>query len=410
VNSDQKEVGTGVTDPPTAVCIVVENLPVPTDRRVWSEARALRDAGYLVSVICPKGKKSWTAKYEVLDGIHIYRHSSWEAATPIGYLMEYMMALSAEFLLVLKVFARTRFRILQGCNPPDTIFLLGAILKPFGVRFIFDHHDLSPELFEAKFGNRGGVLSALTRLAEKCSFRLASVTIATNESFKEIAIARGGKTPDRVFVVRNCPDLTTMKSEAAKSEIKRDGPIMVVYVGFMGPQDGLDILLESIEHIVKTEKRQDANFLLIGGGTMLPVLRKMAADKGIEAFVTFTGQVSHEEVVSYLSRADIGVAPDPKTAMNDSSTMIKIFEYMAFGLPTVLFDLKEGRRSAGLAALYATPNSPVDFAQQIIRLLNCSELRQELGATGRKRIEDGLNWNSEKSVLLQAYNTALQTP
>jgi glycosyltransferase involved in cell wall biosynthesis len=410
VNSDQKEVGTGVTDPPTAVCIVVENLPVPTDRRVWSEARALRDAGYLVSVICPKGKKFWTAKYEVLDGIHIYRHSSWEAATPIGYLMEYMMALSAEFLLVLKVFARTRFRILQGCNPPDTIFLLGAILKPFGVRFIFDHHDLSPELFEAKFGNRGGVLSALTRLAEKCSFRLASVTIATNESFKEIAIARGGKTPDRVFVVRNCPDLTTMKSEAAKSEIKRDGPIMVVYVGFMGPQDGLDILLESIEHIVKTEKRQDANFLLIGGGTMLPVLRKMAADKGIEAFVTFTGQVSHEEVVSYLSRADIGVAPDPKTAMNDSSTMIKIFEYMAFGLPTVLFDLKEGRRSAGPAALYATPNSPVDFAQQIIRLLNCRELRQELGATGRKRIEDGLNWNSEKSVLLQAYNTALQTP
>ena len=205
---------------PVSVCLVVENLAVPTDRRVWCEARALRDAGYAVSVICPKGKKSWTSSYEVLEGVHIYRHRTWAAGSTLGYLLEYGFALLAEFYLILKVFSRTRFRILHGCNPPDTIFLLGLILKPLGVRFVFDHHDLSPELFEAKFGKASGLLSAFTRFAEKCSFKVANVSIATNESFKEIAIARGGKRPDRVFVVRNCPDLATMQRRPVRDEIK----------------------------------------------------------------------------------------------------------------------------------------------------------------------------------------------
>lgn len=393
---------------PTSVCIIVENLPVPIDRRVWCEARALRDAGYSVFVICPKGKNSCSASYEILERIHIYRHRAWEASNAVGYLLEYAWALIAELYLVLKVFGRSRFRILQGCNPPDTIFLIGLILKPLGVQFIFDHHDLSPEVFQAKFGGSGGVFGALTRLAEKWSFRAARVSIATNESFKEIAIKRGGKRPEEVFVVRNCPDLTAVRRGAVRPEIKQNKPLLVVYVGFMGQQDGLDLLLEAVEHLVKIEKRQDTHFLLIGRGSMLPALQEMVANKGLNEFVTFTGQVPHEEVVSYLSNADVGVAPDPKTPMNDNSTMIKIFEYMALGLPVVLFDLKEGRRSAGPAALYAKPNDPIDFANQLNRLLNSGELRRQLGACGRKRIEESLNWQTEQNTLLQAYSTALQ--
>jgi glycosyltransferase involved in cell wall biosynthesis len=393
---------------PTSVCIIVENLPVPIDRRVWCEARALRAAGYNVFVICPKGKNSCSASYEILDGIHIYRHRAWEASNAFGYLVEYTWALIAELYLVLKVFGRSRFRILQGCNPPDTIFLIALVLKPFGVKFIFDHHDLSPEVFQAKFGGSGGLFGALTRLAEKWSFRVARVSIATNESFKEIAIKRGGKRPEEVFVVRNCPDLTAVRRGAVRPEIKQNKPLLVAYVGFMGQQDGLDLLLRAIEHLVKIEKRQDTHFLLIGKGSMLPELQETAAKKDLNGFVTFTGQVPHEEVVSYLSSADVGVAPDPKTPMNDNSTMIKIFEYMALGLPVVLFDLKEGRRSAGPAALYAKPNDPIDFANQLKRLLDSSELRRQLGACGRKRIEESVNWQAEQNILLQAYSTALQ--
>jgi glycosyltransferase involved in cell wall biosynthesis len=375
---------------------------------VWSEARTLRDAGYVVSVICPKGTGSCTASYEFLDGIHIYRHRAWEASNSIGYVLEYAWALVAELYLVMKVFRRFRFRILQGCNPPDDIFLLGLILRPLGVRFIFDHHDLAPEVFEAKFGRADGLFYRLARLAEKCSFRLSKVSIATNESFKEVAVTRGGKRPEEVFVVRNCPDLTTVKRGASRPEIKQEKPFLVVYVGFMGQQDGLDLLIEAVEHIVKQQGRQDTRFLLIGKGSMLPTLREMVERKELVNYVTFTGQVPHEEVVSYLSNADVGVAPDPKTPMNDNSTMIKIMEYMALGLPVVLFDLKEGRRTAGPAALYAKPNDPIDFANQVNRLLDSSELRRQLGTSGRKRIEESLNWKAESARLLQAYSTALQ--
>ncbi len=391
----------------TPVCIIVENLPVPLDRRVWSEALALRDAGYSVSVICPKGKNSFTAGYESLEGIHIYRHRFYEASTTLGYLLEYSMALAAEMYLMLRVFSRTRFRILHGCNPPDTIFLLAILMRPFGVRYIFDHHDLAPELFLAKFRRHNPLLTALIRLAEKCSFRAAKVCIATNESFKEVAMIRGGKPPENVFVVRNCPDLTRLCPVPPRRS-RESGELRVVYVGFMGSQDGLDLLLESIEHIVKREKREDTKFVLVGGGTMLPELRSIVNRKELNSFVTFTGYVSHDEVIGYLSNADIGVAPDPKNSLNDRSTMIKIFEYMALGLPVVLFDLKEGRRSAGPAALYAQPNDPIDFAKQISTLLDCKELRERLGAHGRRRIEEGLNWNNEKAVLLDAYRMALQ--
>jgi len=391
----------------TGVCIIVENLPVPLDRRVWKEACALRDAGYRVSVICPKGK-GFTAAYESIDGIEVYRHRMWEAASKYGYFLEYLAALFFEFLLAIKVFFRSRYSILQACNPPDTIFLIGLLMRPLGVRFIFDQHDPSPELFEAKFGNAGHLLHKLTRFFERCSFRLATVCIVTNESFRDIAITRGGKRAEDVFLVRNCPDLSAFgKSETRAGEKRGKEGLVVAYVGFMGTQDGVDLLLDSIEDIVKRQNRRDTHFLLIGGGTILPSLIAAAQEKGIKDFVTFTGQVAHDEVVRYLAGADIGVSPDPKNSLNDILTMVKLFEYMASGLPMVLFDMKEGRRSAGAAALYAVPNDPVDFANQIATLLDSEPLRRQLGECGLGMVRDGLNWENEKQSLLNAYEAAL---
>jgi len=390
-----------------AVCIVVENLPVPLDRRVWKEACVLRDEGYRVSIICPKGK-GFRAHYELLDGIEIYRHLTCEASGVLGYFLEYSVALIAEFLLTLKVFIRTRFLILQACNPPDTIFLIALALKPFGVQFIFDQHDLGPELFEAKFGKKKAILYRMARLFELCTFRVANTCIATNESFREIAIERGGKHPDNVFVVRNCPDLAAFCRPEIATNDKRGKALLVTYVGFMGTQDGVDLLLESIEHIVKRQNRQDTHFILVGGGTVLQDLQAIIDRKGLGEYVTLTGQVSHGEVAVYLSNSDLGVAPDPKNELNDKLTMVKIFEYMAFSLPVVLFDLKEGRRVAGAAALYAAPNDPIDFANQMVKLLDSKELRQQLGESGRRRIEESLNWETEKRSLIQAYQSTLK--
>ena len=287
-------------------------------------------------------------------------------------------------------------------------FLDRVVFKLFGVRFIFDQHDLAPELFEAKFRKRNGLLYRLTRFSEWCSFRVANISIATNESFKDVAVTRGGKDPRTVFVVRNCPDLATFRRPHLLTSNKFGRSLVVTYVGFMGTQDGLDLLLESIEHIVKRENRQDTHFVLVGGGTVIPELRAIISKKNLDSYVTLTGQVSHDEVANYLSNGDVGVAPDPKNAMNDNSTMIKILEYMAFSLPVVLFDLKEGRNIAGPAALYAVPNDPIDFANQITKLLDCRELRQQLGECGRRRIEERLNWEVERKSLLQAYDAALQ--
>ncbi len=390
----------------TAVCIIVENLPVPFDRRVWQEARALQEAGYRVSVICPRGC-GFERGRETLDGIEIYRHRIWEASGPLGYLLEYSWALAAEFFLALRVYMRTRFRVVHAANPPDTIFLIALLFKPFGVRFIFDHHDLNPELFEAKFGKRG-LFYRLVSWAEHVTFRAADVSIAANQSYREIAVARGDMNPDRVFVVRSCPDLRNIRRVSPRPELKEGKTYLVVYLGVMGPQEGLDLLLESIEEITNKQNRRDTLFAFIGAGTELPRLKAMAARKGLEAMVKFTGRISDDELASYHSTADVCVAPDPKNPMNDKSTMNKILEYMAYSQPVVLFDLSEGRRSAADAALYARPNDPVDFAAQILKLLDSESLRRELGARGRKRIEGGLNWESERKSLLAAYEAALR--
>jgi glycosyltransferase involved in cell wall biosynthesis len=389
------------------ILIVVENLPVPFDRRVWQEARALTDAGYRVSIISPKGP-GFEKSRETLEGIDIYRHSLREGLGPLGYLLEYAWALIGEFLLALRVYAKARFRILHACNPPDTIFLIALFFKLFGVRFIFDHHDLDPELFEVKFGKRQRFFHRLLLLAERLTYRTADVSIATNESYRQVALARGGKQPDAVFIVRSSPDLAKIRRRVPQPELKRGRPFLVVYLGTMGPQDGVDLLIESVAHIVRQRNRQDVSFTFIGGGSETPRLKAQVEGADIGPFISFTGRISDDELGACLSTADVCVAPDPKNPMNDKSTMNKILEYMAYARPVVVFDLTEGRRSAADAALYARPNDPVDFAEQILKLLDSESLRNQLGEIGRKRIEELLNWEIEKKSLLRAYEAALK--
>lgn len=392
---------------PTSVCIIVENLPVPFDRRVWQEARALTAAGYHVSVICPK-MDNFRRAYEVLEGIEIYRHPIWEASSFWGYPFEYGWALAAQLVLAFKVYRRTRFRALQACNPPDTIFLIGRFFKFLGVRFVFDHHDLNPELFQAKFGKKSGVLYRLVCLAEKLSYRTASASIATNDSYREIAIERGGMRPERVFVVRSAPDLDAIPAGRFRPELKKGRRYLIAYRGVMGPQDGVDLLIESISTIVRTRRIQDFAVALIGGGIEVPRLKAMVSHQKLNGVISFPGRISDQDLADYITTADVCVAPDPKNPMNDKSTMNKILEYMAYGRPVVLYDLTEGRRAAGDAALYARPNDPAEFASLIMKLLDSEELRRTLGEEGRRTIQQKLNWQLEKPELLKAYETALK--
>lgn len=388
-----------------AICVLLENYPAPFDRRVWQESRALSEAGYAVSIICPKAL-GLNASYEKIDGIEIFRHRAWEAKRPLGYIVEYIWALVCEFLLALKVYKRTKFRAIHACNPPDNSFLIGMLFKLLGVRFVFDHHDLCPELFEDKFHKRG-LLYRLVRFFEYLTFQTADVSIATNQSYREIAISRGKMPPERVFVVRSCLDISKIRRRPAKPELKDGKKHLVVYLGVMGPQDGVDLLLDSISHLVHDDQRRDTYSVLIGSGTETPRLKVLASEKGLDPFVKFTGRIPDEELEDYLSTADVAVAPDPANSLNDKSTMNKILHYMSYGLPIVQYELTEGRRSAEGSALYARNDDPKEFAKQITRLLDDESLRNQLGTLGRRRIEEQLNWNIEKKELLRAYECAL---
>jgi glycosyltransferase involved in cell wall biosynthesis len=388
-----------------AICIIVENEPVPADRRVWQEARALVGAGFRVSVICPKGS-GCDSSAETLEGIEIYRYPAWNAQKTAGYVFEYIFALVMQFYLAWKVYARNRFRALLACNPPDTIFLIALAFKPLGVRFVFDHHDLCPELYEAKFKRRGPIYEMLC-LLERLTFRTADMSIATNESYRDIAIARGKMKPDRVLVVQTCAALTDVTGTQEILELKRGKPHMVLYVGMMEPQDGVSLLIEAIEYIVKKTCREDTRFILIGSGSELPKLKTLAVRLGVDNFIEFTGLLPHKQVCLYLCVADVCVAPDPLNPLNDKSTMIKTLEYMAFSKPIVLFDLKEGRRAVGEGALYARPDDPIDFANQIEKLLDSESLRRKLGEFGGKRTEEGLNWEAQSAKLIRAFETLI---
>jgi len=387
------------------ICIIVENQPVPFDRRVWQEARALQQAGYRVSVISPKSPQS-EASRETLEGIEIYRHRTWPGHGRLGYMLEYACAFASELYLALLIYRRTPFRVLLACNPPDTIFAIAFLFKLLGVRFVFDHHDLSPELYDVKFFRRGFV-SSIVCLFESLSFRAADLSIATNESYREIAITRGKIKPQKVVVVQTCADLRAVNGTHPKPELKRGKRHLVVYVGVMEIQDGVRLLIESIEYLVKQRGRSDIQFTLIGSGNEAPRLQALVQESLVQDFVHFTGLLPHEQVGSYLSAADVCVAPDPVNALNDKCTMIKNLEYMAYGKPVVSYDLKEGRRTLGNGALYARPNDPCDFGDKIETLLDSESLRTTLGESGRTRVEEGLNWQVQSAKLVTAFDDLL---
>ncbi|MFC3100241.1 glycosyltransferase family 4 protein [Altererythrobacter lauratis] len=392
-----------------SVLIVVENLPLPFDRRVWQEARTLKAAGATVSVICPKGK-GFEKSYEEIEGVHIHRHSlPIEADGALGFLLEYGAALFWETVLAWKIYFTRGIDVIQGCNPPDLIFLVALPFKLLGVKYIFDHHDINPELYEAKFGKRG-FFWRLMVLFEKLTFKCADVSMATNQSYRQIAIERGGMDPGRVFVVRSGPDLSRLKRVDPVPAWKRGKDYLVGYVGVMGDQEGIDLLIDAAAHLVHEKGRRDIQFVLVGGGPSLAKLKELTAQKRLENYIHFTGRAPDQDLFEVLSTMDIGVNPDRVNPMNDKSTMNKIMEYMSLEKPIVQFDVTEGRFSAQDASLYARANDPIDFADKIEELLADPARRAAMGAFGRRRVETELNWGHQIAPLLSAYALALGLP
>jgi glycosyltransferase involved in cell wall biosynthesis len=388
---------------PRRVLIIVENLPVPFDRRVWSEATTLRQAGYEVSVICPKGPGA-EKSYDIIDGIHIYRHPMpLEARGAGGYLLEYATALFWEFLLAWRVFLTRGFDAIHACNPPDLLFLVGGFFKLFfRKRFVFDQHDINPELYEAKFGRRDLAWRAL-KLAERLTFRTADISIATNESYRRIAIERGGMNPERVFVVRSGPNLDRVRAMPADVTWRKGRKHLVAYIGVIGAQEGIDLLLEAVRHTVREKNRTDIQFVVMGSGPELATVQNLSREFGLDDVVTFTGRVDDETLFTVLSTADVCVNPDRFNEMNDKSTMNKIMEYMALGKPIVQFDLTEGRVSAQDASLYARKNDAADLSEQMLCLIDDPERRKAMGEFGLRRVREELSWPHEAPKLLAAY-------
>jgi glycosyltransferase involved in cell wall biosynthesis len=393
------------------VLILVQNLPVPFDRRVWQEATSLTAAGYEVHVICPRTTR-YPRRREVIDGIRVYRYAPGpEADTSVAaYLIEYSIAVISQALLALSVRLRRRIAIVHICNPPDLLFLCALPLLALGARLVYDHHDACPELMVAKGRQPGGRLVRLMTRLERLTYRFATVSIETNGSFRAIALGRGRMRPENVFVVRSAPAAGRFADAEPDDQWRRGRKHLVGYVGIMGSQDGLDYLLDAAADVVR-RGRDDVQFVLVGDGTELPRLRGRAADLGLGSQVEFTGLISSDpQLGSILATADVCVSPDEANAMNDISTMNKIMEYMALGKPVVQFDLAEGRVSAGDASLYAAANDAQDLADCILRLVDDEALRTRMGEVGRQRMRTDLCWEAQVPQLLAAYDRALGRP
>lgn len=391
------------------VLIIVQNLPVPFDRRVWLEATTLTGRAYKVSVICPKGKKGKDdAWHEYLEGVHIYRYPApLEAHGTMGYIFEFAYCWLATAMLSLWVKIFRGFDVIQACNPPETFFALAWIYKQFGCKFIFDHHDLSPEMYVAKGGNKDGLLHRGLLFLEKLTFKTADVVITTNQSHKNIAKSRGVITDEKIFIVRSGPDLSRLIPVSPVPELKNGRPWLVCYLGEMCAQDGVDYLLRVADHIIKQEGRTDIQFTFIGGGPAMPDMQRLSEEMGLDNWVHFTGRVSDEDLCRYLSTADVCVDPDPYTEWSNQSTMNKIMEYMAFSKPIVAFDLRENRFSGQEAAVYAKPNEEQEMASLILDLIEDTEQRRRMGDYGRKRVEMELAWEHSVPHLLKAYRAAV---
>ncbi len=387
------------------ILFIVENLPVPFDRRVWQEATTLKENGMEVSIICPQ-MKGYTKPYEVLEEIEIYRHPlPVEARGALGYLFEYGAAIYWEMKLAKKIYRKKPFHVIHGCNPPDLIYLTAKRYKKKGVKYVFDHHDINPELYIAKYGKKD-FFYKLMLYFEKQTFKYADASIATNESYKKIAIDRGGMNFNDVTIVRSGPKLNRLKLQKPIDKFKKGRKYLLGYLGVIGEQEGIDLLLESMKSIISN--RDDVQLAIVGGGSDLELLKKLSKQMGLSDYVDFYGRVSDQELLDVLNTSDVCVNPDKPTEMNNLSTMNKIMEYMALKKPIVQYNLKEGRFSAQKASLYAKNTSTKDFAGKIIELLDNEDLRDEMGEFGYNRVLNELSWKYESKKLLSCYNKLFQ--
>jgi glycosyltransferase involved in cell wall biosynthesis len=391
------------------VLIIVQNLPVPFDRRVWLECRALTAAGYQVTVVCPKGKGD--PAYQVIDGVRIFKYKPYApGGSKLSFIAEYAYSFLATAWNTLKARVRVgRFSVIQACNPPDIFWPIGLAFKLERTKFVFDHHDLCPELFRSRFGDRPSLpLKGLLAL-ERRTHRAADHVTATNESYRQIAITRGGKRPEDVTVVRTGPDPDALKKGPEHPELRRGRKHLAAYIGVMGPQDGVDIVVRAADVVVHEMGRTDIAFTLIGSGDCFDELNRLRDDLKLNDHVEFTGRAPDELVKEIMSTADAGLSPDPKNPLNDVSTMNKTMEYMAFGLPVIAFDLKETRVSAQDAAVYVpcSPNMANDvteYAEAIVAMMDDPDARAQMGKLGRERVETELSWSHQAPGYVAVYD------
>jgi glycosyltransferase involved in cell wall biosynthesis len=389
------------------ILIIVQNLPVPFDRRVWLECQSLNAAGYQVAVVCPKGPGD--PGFAVIDGVEIYKYKPYSATGgKVSFVAEYAYSFATTFALTIKAARRGRLDVIQTCNPPDIFWPIGRLFRLIqGTRFTFDHHDLCPEVYESRFLRRSPMIYKALRLLERATVDSADHIISTNESYRSMVIDRDGADPAQVTVVRTGPDSSRLNAVAADPELRRGRKHLVAYIGVMGPQDGVDNVLRAADIVVNQMDRDDIAFTLIGSGDCFDELVALRSELGLTDVVHFTGRVPDETVAAILSTADVGISPDPKNSLNDVSTMNKTMEYMAFGVPVVAFDLRETRVSAGDAAVYARPNEVDELARLVVELVDDEVKRVAMGAAGRTRVENELAWSHQAPRYVRVYDELL---
>lgn len=388
------------------IVFLVENMSFPRDRRVRQEAAALVRLGCDVSVVCPKGTKHDTKGFEVIDNIKVYRYwQPWQGRSVLGYLLEYGWAMMWSFALVLWIWIKDGFDVLHAANPPDLFYLIAAPFLLLQKKFVFDQHDLCPELFEAKSG-KTAILGRLLLFAERCSYKLADLVIVTNESAYGIALVRGAKA-EKVCLVRNGPDLEYLARVPIDPVLKRGTQHLALYVGTVAAQDGVDRVVKAAHHIVHERGRKDVRFAILGDGDCLIDLQRLAHSLDVEPYIDFTGWVGDAQLLGYLLAADVCLSPDPPKPINQLSTFIKIMEYMYYGKVTVSFDLLESQRTAGPTGIYVDRDDPALFGDAIIAILDAPELRVKLGQVAAERVRTSLHWGLSRSVLLEAYERAI---
>ena len=389
------------------VLVIVQNLPVPFDRRVWLECQALVSAGHQVAVVCPKGDGD--RSYQVVDTVEIYKYGPYApGGSKVSFICEYVYSFVATAWLTLRARRSGRFAVMQACNPPDIFWPIALLLRALDrTVFVFDHHDLCPELYQSRFPDGPRLPYRALRALERRTHRTARHVIATNGSYRDVAIRRSGKSPTDVTVVRTGPDPERLIRGEAKPQLRRGRRYLAAYIGVMGPQDGVDIVVRAAHVVVHQLHRDDIAFTLIGKGDCFDELVALRDELNLAGHVEFTGRAPDSLVSEIMSTADVGLSPDPKNPLNDVSTMNKTMEYMAYELPVVAFDLRETRISAGEAAVYVTPNDVDEYAKAIVELIDDEERRGQLGKAGRVRVEQQLAWSHQQRAYLDVYQRLL---